>query len=270
MNNKIKKAVTNFITNELQLEIKSLPFIENGISNFNFLLNNRYVIKYKDARLDLQNSPNNEVNMSSALNKLGKTPLHNFYQNFVVIDYLENSQFLNKNNYELHLNSLVNLIQTVHNLPSDNFQVFDPFQRLNFYKSQTGKGFELIGEEQTLNEAAKYYLEAKKVPCHNDLVNGNILIKDDKLYLIDFEYCGLNDPDFDVVSFLSENDFVDLNVKAKFLDCYYHGEAPAEKLSAYFALANLLWYYWALYAYQRTKKAIFMEIAQNKKLQYLA
>ena len=43
--------------------------------------------------------------MSSALNKLGKTPLHNFYQNFVVIDYLENSQFLNKNNYELHLNS---------------------------------------------------------------------------------------------------------------------------------------------------------------------
>ena len=36
------------------------------------------------------------------------------------------------------------------------------------------------------------------VPCHNDLLPGNILFADDRVWLLDFEYAGMNDVFFDL------------------------------------------------------------------------
>ena len=36
------------------------------------------------------------------------------------------------------------------------------------------------------------------VPCHNDLLPGNVLFADDRVWLLDFEYAGMNDVFFDL------------------------------------------------------------------------
>ncbi len=41
-------------------------------------------------------------------------------------------------------------------------------------------------------------------PCHNDLVPENMLLQDDRLFFIDWEYSGLNDPLFDIATIIEE------------------------------------------------------------------
>lgn len=269
MENEFKKRVREFIINELGIKIKSLTFIETGITNYNFFLNEKYIIKIKDDRLRLANDYNNEKQLALLLEKVNLTSKHAFYNDFIVVDYITNTAFLTLDNYENYLEKLIEVIKKVHLLPPKGFTNFDPFKRLELYRQGLGSSFTLENEEKTINDAKYYYDKAKKCVCHNDLVNGNILVKKGQLYLIDFEYSGLNDPDFDVVSFLSENDFVTSVVEEEFLKLFYKDEIPFAKLLAYTKFLNLLWYYWGLFAYQQTKKAIFYDIALNKKQKYL-
>ncbi|WP_446470113.1 phosphotransferase [Xenorhabdus stockiae] len=56
-------------------------------------------------------------------------------------------------------------------------------------------------------------------PCHNDLVAENILKLDNNIYIIDWEYSGMNDPMFDIA--------------ALFLECNYSSREQEEFLSNY-------------------------------------
>lgn len=270
MNNLIKKDVINFIKSKLSHEIKQLVFLPNGITNDNYLLNNKYVIKVKNKSLQGPNSLTNETVFSDSLSRIDIAPKHTFYDNFIVIDYIDNTSFLNKDNFTSSLTSLVETIKRIHNHSLKGLVDFDMFGRLKHYQKDVAPSMSLPQELEVIYCAQSYYQKATKVPCHNDLVNGNILLKDNNIYLIDFEYSGLNDPDFDVVSFLSENAFVDDEVRRLFLHAYYGENIPHDKLKAYTQFANLLWYYWALDAYNKTKKAIFMEIALVKRQHYLS
>ena len=43
------------------------------------------------------------------------------------------------------------------------------------------------------------------VPCHNDLLQANFLVRDDRVYLVDYEYSGMGDPLFDLGNFSINN-----------------------------------------------------------------
>jgi thiamine kinase-like enzyme len=47
-------------------------------------------------------------------------------------------------------------------------------------------------------EAACAVHPLPEVPCHNDLLPGNLLFDGDRAWLLDFEYAGMNDPYFDL------------------------------------------------------------------------
>lgn len=47
-------------------------------------------------------------------------------------------------------------------------------------------------------------------PCHNDLVAENFLkAEDGTIYLIDWEYSGMNDPMWDIAALFLESNFTD-------------------------------------------------------------
>ncbi len=84
-------------------------------------------------------------------------------------------------------------------------------------------------------------------PCHNDLVAENF-IKDarGKIYLIDWEYSGMNDPMWDFAALFLESDFSEQN---KNLLLEYYLERPAdevvkEKILIYQVLMDILWSVW--------------------------
>ena len=58
------------------------------------------------------------------------------------------------------------------------------------------------------------------VPCHNDLLPGNVLFADDRVWLLDFEYAGMNDVFFDL-SNLSVNSELTQDSDERLLTLYF-------------------------------------------------
>jgi thiamine kinase-like enzyme len=86
------------------------------------------------------------------------------------------------------------------------------------------------------------------VPCHNDPWPGNLLDADGRIYLIDWEYSGMNDPLWDLA---------DLSVEARFgpeqdcimMEAYYGARlSPVlySRLEVYKAMSDLHWSVWGI------------------------
>jgi len=102
--------------------------------------------------------------------------------------------------------------------------------------------------------------------CHNDWVAGNICFTPDKDYLIDYEYAGDNDPFFDVMSFITENEISDAE-KKEFIHAYFERtptELEQELLFNYQQFHNLLWCTWACMMYESRNESVYLSIAKDK------
>jgi thiamine kinase-like enzyme len=100
-------------------------------------------------------------------------------------------------------------------------------------------------------EAVRRALEASPIPllpCHNDPWPANFLDAGGRLYIIDWEFSGMNDPLWDLG---------DLSVEAGFgpkqdrvmMEAYYGAAAPQAlyaRLALYKAMSDLLWALWGL------------------------
>jgi aminoglycoside phosphotransferase (APT) family kinase protein len=85
------------------------------------------------------------------------------------------------------------------------------------------------------------------VPCHNDLLPGNVLFADDRTWLLDFEYAGMNDLSFDLAN-LSVNCGLDAAADERLLGLYF-GDVTDEqraKLAAMKVMSELREAMWAV------------------------
>ena len=94
--------------------------------------------------------------------------------------------------------------------------------------------------------------EAPKVPCHNDSLMGNwVLDGNGRLYLIDWEYSGMNEAMWDLSCLSIEADYSPTEDDA-LLDAYYacEGRKPGIDEKKYFIAAKMyvdfLWTLWGL------------------------
>ncbi len=96
-------------------------------------------------------------------------------------------------------------------------------------------------------EAALAKLAPPLRPCHNDPVCENFLLEDGRIWLVDFEYSGMNDPLWDVADLIVEAD-LGQDLQEKLLEAYF-GRTPdpceRARLTAYMLLCDLLWGVWA-------------------------
>ncbi|KRO24068.1 hypothetical protein IV88_GL000839 [Pediococcus argentinicus] len=93
----------------------------------------------------------------------------------------------------------------------------------------------------------KYGLESQ--PCHNDLVAENFIRSSTgRLYLIDWEYSGMNDPFWDLAALCNESELNDTEER-EFLVKYF-GRNPKEseitKLQIFKVLQDILWSTWTV------------------------
>lgn len=110
-------------------------------------------------------------------------------------------------------------------------------------------------------------LNHKKVLCHNDLVSGNILFKDDEAYLIDYEYAAMNHPYFDIMSLISENNIDDEDIRKQIYQEYFGNKLNDEilkELQLIENMQNLLWAAWANMLYDSRSEEIYLTIFKDK------
>jgi thiamine kinase-like enzyme len=86
-------------------------------------------------------------------------------------------------------------------------------------------------------------------PCHNDAVPENFIKSEEgRIYLIDWEYSGANDPMADFAALFLESDFSEEN-KDYIMKVYFQNEIPAntwEKIQCYQILWDYLWAQWTV------------------------
>ncbi len=92
---------------------------------------------------------------------------------------------------------------------------------------------------------------APRVPCHNDSLMGNwVLDGDGKLYLIDWEYSGMNEAMWDLSCFSIEADYSPDN-DDQLLEEYYGRSATVEEKKRFVAAKMYVDYLWTLWGLTR-------------------
>ena len=249
----------------LKEDIVSIEELKDGTSNKTYLLNGHYVYRKKKESDFPFFSPLQEEAILKRIQVIGIAPKQIAYDvktGDKVEGYLSDARFFDGSIEDLKLYAA--LLKKLHSLPSDGIAPFGVKGRYDYYKA---KSQEDLDEGDLYSEIAPL-LEGKQVICHNDLWQGNMLIKNGKPYLIDFEFAGTNSPIFDLASTLSENKITDKDRIEIFLKEYF-GKEDIEKeyqnVKRVMKFENALWFYWAKCRYTDSKQEAFLTIMEDKK-----
>ena len=214
--------------------VETLILLENqGHCNHNYLLlsgKKRYLIR----EFKLKNDRKSEFKIQTLIAKknIGATPLLlDEPKGIMVCEFIEGVHKTKLN--QQRLKKLALLLKRLHHIKIR--------QKPNYLK----KKFKF--KDKKAIEAFKKLTLYKKEPvlCHNDLHPKNILFAQKNVQLIDWEYAGVNDKYFDLVSVIIEFKF-NKKEEAYFLNNYFRKEALInhKKLALYKIIHKEFWKLW--------------------------
>ncbi|MDW7675401.1 MAG: phosphotransferase [Bacillota bacterium] len=175
-----------------------------------------------------------------------------------ICKYIDDSKTLHIPDFkEAHnLKEAAKIFNRYHNSGKEFLALFDPIKVTDEYfdllvKKNHKDFFEGFDKVKEKFEAIKAALDAnppKLAPCHNDPLPENYIVNDTGMYLIDWEYSGMNDPSFDLAALIIENE-LDEELEKIFLDEYFEGKMTFAQYSSVVInkfLCDALWSIWAL------------------------
>jgi thiamine kinase-like enzyme len=143
-------------------------------------------------------------------------------------------------------------VKQLHNSPAFKLD-FDMFAiQQNYLRIVNERGFRLPdGYLEFENVRLDLYkaltkTDTGKVPCNNDLLPANFIDDGEKIWLIDYEYSGNNDPCFELGNIWSESG-QPIEVLDELITSYY-GEFRKDKFARAWLFACLAKYGWTLWA----------------------
>ncbi len=169
----------------------------------------------------------------------------------------------------VHYLDAVGLIARLHNANLTSGKDFHLEEQFELYKpAHPIHNLDPYKDFITQAEALKSHIRL----CHNDCVEGNFLFTKDNSYLIDFEYALDNDPYFDLMSLITENDITDKKARKEIIEHYFSlVDIPFDpiKLKVFEGALLVLWCAWACSMYEIHKEKIYKDIADLKYLRLL-
>ena len=234
---------------EFENKIKSLPIwknleniepLEGGITNLNFLISDsgsKSVVRLGSDIPEHLVYRSNEIIVSEAAYQIGVSPKLIYNEpGVLVLEFIE-SKTLEPKTVRENLNKIVPIIRKIHeeipNKLSGQPQIFWVFYVIKYYSNyllnNNSSHISLI--PSLLKKAEK--LEKLSSPReivfgHNDLLAANFLDDGSKIWVVDWEYGGFNDPLFDIGGLSSNND-LDEYLESEVLEMYFK-EKPSKDL----------------------------------------
>ena len=234
---------------EFENKIKSLPIwknleniepLEGGITNLNFLVSDsgsKSVVRLGSDIPEHLVYRSNEIIVSEAAYQIGVSPKLIYNEpGVLVLEFIE-SKTLEPKTVRENLDKIVPIIRKIHdeipNKLSGQPQIFWVFYVIKYYSNyllnNNSSHISLI--PSLLKKAEK--LEKLSSPReivfgHNDLLAANFLDDGSKIWVVDWEYGGFNDPLFDIGGLSSNND-LDENLENEVLEMYFK-EKPSKDL----------------------------------------
>lgn len=143
----------------------------------------------------------------------------------------------------------------MHRCGQDFQTVFDVFEKMDEYlalladlKAPVPNGYEEVKREADSVRQALAVHPAKLAPCHCDPLAENFLDTGERMWIVDWEYSGNNDPMWDLGDLSVEAEFGPEQDEAM-MHAYFDGPPPADKLGRmvlYKAMCDLLWTLWGV------------------------
>ncbi len=244
----------------------SLAKIEQigGMSNKNFKVvfeGKRYVLRVPGNGSEGMVERKNEEFNAEAACCLGVNPPIRYFNHtngIKLADYIDNAETLNAATIQRHENmrKIAKIYQLVHNSHirlRNEFNIFHEIEKYERLMERAGArmydGWESVRPQVMALETHLNRLGVDLKPCHNDALYENFIKSPDgDIYLIDWEYSGMNDPMADFAALFIEAGFVREN-EDYILDRYFDGVVPSnarEKILCYQILWDYLWAQWTV------------------------
>ncbi len=248
------------------------PYL-SGLGNVVLLIDEKYVMRIKKENDPLFYSMENEKNIFEVLSNESLAPNLILFKDdaSAIYDNFDGKTFLTPFITENSMKEIGSFLKKMHSLKIKDITDFNASKRFDYYKNNgESKTFEPL--EKEIRIAVESYINSEeKVICHNDIVEGNLLKRNDKIVIIDFEYAAKNHPLFDLASILSENKINNASQKKALLEGYGYkvDAATMNKLNQFILYEDYLWMYWAKNRYKETGDEAFLDIEKEKREQAL-
>lgn len=235
-----------------------------GMSNKNFKVEfqgNEYVLRVPgNGSEGMVDRANEEFNAIEGC-KMGVNPIIRYFNPVTGIklaDYITNAETLNAATIQRHENmkqiaEIYSQIHHSHIRLKNEFNIFREIEKYDELIKQSNAtmyaGWETVRVQVMRLETYLNDLGVDLRPCHNDAVPENFIKSEDgRIYLIDWEYSGSNDPMADFAALFLESNFSEEN-KDYVMKLYFQNEIPAntwEKIQCYQILWDYLWAQWTV------------------------
>ena len=235
-----------------------------GMSNKNFRVNlngKSYVLRVPgNGSEGMVERSNEEFNAIEAC-KLGVNPTIRYFNaktGVKLADFIENAETLNAATIQRHDNmkKIAKIYQTVHGAHirlKNEFNIFQEIEKYDVLIEKAGakmyEGWEEVRPQVMALENYLNELGVELCPCHNDALYENFIKSTDgTIYLIDWEYSGMNDPMADFAALFLEAGFTSEN-QDYILMKYFDGDIPnniSQKILCYQILWDYLWAQWTV------------------------
>ena len=268
MINKNVKEIFQELTGK---SVRTYSFFDCGFSNNNYLINDSYVVRIPKDNRDETISFDKEhqiYNAIAPLNISEKIVSFNDQTGIKLSKFVHNTRkYLPTPTNE----QILYVAKTLKKLHSSNIKVpfgYQMFLKMNTYKKdlELSKYINKDYERKVLKEVQKIFAKSEMVLCHNDLVKGNLLFKFNGVVFIDWEYGAMNNPFFDLASFVSENNLSEEQTEfflSKYFGCKYN-QIKRKRVDDFVKFEDILFYYWAYYLYNKRHDEIYLKIAKEK------
>lgn len=147
--------------------------------------------------------------------------------------FIENAETLSPESTkkQTSMNMVTNILRKLHSSKLKMNNNFDIYGKIEKYeqllleaKANNFEDYYEVKEKVLQLQTIMEELDVVFTPCHNDTVAENFIKSgDDTMYLIDWEYGGMNDPMWDLAAHSLENNFTE-DEEELFLKLYFEGE----------------------------------------------
>ena len=259
--NRIKELMKNIFGEESISDIQRM----GGLTNRTYLItleNKKYVVRIPgEGTEELIDRKNEKISTELACSIGIDTKLYFFDSQTgeKVTKFIEHSQTMHPETMreEKNIVLVAKTLKELHTSGVDTRVSFDVIDMAESYEkfilANGGYMYDDYDDVKAyINQVkSKYLPNVIKTPCHNDPLCENwILQNSENMYLIDWEYAGMNDPMWDVADVSIEAEF-DYDMDKFLLDSYLGREANEKEWNAFLINKVLIDYLWSLWGKTR-------------------
>ena len=275
----LKNDAIEIIENILKVnkkDIHNIHTLKKGMTNRSFIFtvnNKRYIMRIPGEGTDKLIDRREEYDVYQRVKKepYTETILYlNPDNGYKISEFLENTRNSDSNNVQ-DVKESMNVLRKFH---SQNYQVdhtFDIWKQIDFYESlrKTASAYRDYEEIKDRVLKLKPFIEdnvTKWSLCHIDANYDNFLIdKNNNVFLIDWEYAGMQDPDLDIAMYAIYAGYTKEKID-QLINIYYENKVSENiryKIYAYVAVGGLLWSNWCEY-----KQSLGLDFGEYSLAQY--